>query len=594
MNAREPAARDAAAVAAVLRGETVSYRELVERYQRLVYAVTWSRLGDATLAEDAAQEAFIRAYRSLPLLGNGAKFSAWVTTIARNTAISLGLKQRRELAKRERWALEQPVSEPPAATTEESCPPEMLRLALAELSAEHRESLVLFYLEGKRGAEAAAALGISEAALRMRLLRARAALRERLEARLGESLAQLQPPRSLTPEVMSVVLSSSTAKAGGGATLGTALLAALGKVLPFKIALSIAPLLVGWAFAANWAARRELQKQLRNLRDQEGFRAKIYQQNMSRRNLFWASAKMTVFLGILWWAYKMIEVRLIFGITSGVLLVLLVQRARRLPINRGKYMIHGLIGLLFPIGFGLVIAYYGERETGWGPLITAILLVGMTLHTIALQNAQPPPRLDNNLFLREQQGLLPGSVENAGVVGPLSSAQLFAFARFLGERYLVDDFRWRRRGEELMLKTTGPVKSSLWLALVNVFLPKFRWPHWSWICLKTDGTVSAHCSEYGAQKVREEPGQENYDIGTMERRVASAVAAAWGSFRAGNRVEAERAIGQVPEAEIFIALPAPALTKEGALKAVVVGIVIFIVALPLGMVVVTIIKALKH
>jgi RNA polymerase sigma-70 factor (ECF subfamily) len=67
-----------------------------------------------------------------------------------------------------------------------------LRQTLAELPAAHRECLVLFYLEGKSGAEAAAALGISEAALRVRLHRARAAMRERLEEKLEGSLANLR------------------------------------------------------------------------------------------------------------------------------------------------------------------------------------------------------------------------------------------------------------------------------------------------------------------------------------------------------------------------------------------------------------------
>ena len=101
------AQQDESAVAAVRRGDAERYRELVERHERRVFAVAWSRLGDAALAEEAAQEAFIRGYRRLWLLGDGAKFAAWITTIARHAAINLGLRHRRELNKRERWALEQ-------------------------------------------------------------------------------------------------------------------------------------------------------------------------------------------------------------------------------------------------------------------------------------------------------------------------------------------------------------------------------------------------------------------------------------------------------------------------------------------------------
>ncbi|MCL4180602.1 MAG: hypothetical protein KJ072_23005 [Verrucomicrobia bacterium] len=99
---------DVRAVRAVRAGEAERYRELVERHERRVYAVAWSRLGDATLAEEATQLAFVRAYRRLWLLRDGAKFAAWIASIARHIAINLGLRHRRELNNRKRWALEQP------------------------------------------------------------------------------------------------------------------------------------------------------------------------------------------------------------------------------------------------------------------------------------------------------------------------------------------------------------------------------------------------------------------------------------------------------------------------------------------------------
>ena len=64
----DPVGQDSAAVSAVRGGDVERYRELVERHERRVFAVAWSRLGDATLAEEATQEAFIRGYRRLWLL----------------------------------------------------------------------------------------------------------------------------------------------------------------------------------------------------------------------------------------------------------------------------------------------------------------------------------------------------------------------------------------------------------------------------------------------------------------------------------------------------------------------------------------------
>jgi RNA polymerase sigma-70 factor (ECF subfamily) len=224
---------DESAVAAVRGGDAERYRELVERHKRRVFAVAWSRLGDTALAEEATQEAFIRAYRRLGLLGDGAKFSGWVNTIARRVAINFGLRHRRELNKRERWALENSAisaGENAGAEADSLPTPETLRQTLAELPDSHRECLVLFYLEGKSGSEAAVALGISEAALRVRLHRARAAMRERLEEKLEGSLASLRPAKTLVPAVMAAVLASSaSAKAATAGGIGTAVTGALSK-----------------------------------------------------------------------------------------------------------------------------------------------------------------------------------------------------------------------------------------------------------------------------------------------------------------------------------------------------------------------------
>src|SRR5688500_13831786 len=83
-------------VAAIKDGNPDRYRELIERYQNKVFAVAWSRLGDRDLAEEATQEAFIKAYRRLTFLKDGKKFAAWVSAIARNVAINLGLQRRSE------------------------------------------------------------------------------------------------------------------------------------------------------------------------------------------------------------------------------------------------------------------------------------------------------------------------------------------------------------------------------------------------------------------------------------------------------------------------------------------------------------------
>ena len=237
--------QDAAAVLAVRGGDVERYRELVERHERQVFAVAWSRLGNATLAEEATQETFIRGFQKLFQLADGAKFSGWISALARNIATDLGLKHRRELDKCQRWAMEQSPPEILAETPgdPEEATQETMRQALAALSTEHRECLVLFYVEGKSGTATAAALGIAAPALRMRLLRARRALRAKLDEQLISSLRALRPANLLVPAIMTGVLAAAApaAKAAGviGTTVAVAKSTSNAFALFFKTALPI-------------------------------------------------------------------------------------------------------------------------------------------------------------------------------------------------------------------------------------------------------------------------------------------------------------------------------------------------------------------
>ena len=140
---------DANAIQAVRDGDKERYTELVERYQRMVYAIAWSRLGDADLCEDAAQETFVKAYRYLMALRNPEKFPGWLARIAQNVSTSILRKRRRELDKRERWKLEPHTGQAVLPEEANGTPiAETLRSTLAELPVQHRECLVLYYLEG--------------------------------------------------------------------------------------------------------------------------------------------------------------------------------------------------------------------------------------------------------------------------------------------------------------------------------------------------------------------------------------------------------------------------------------------------------------
>ena len=531
--------QDQQAVQAVRGGDAERYRELVERHERRVFALAWSRLGDAALAEEVAQEAFIRAYRRLWLLGDGAKFSAWIAAITRRVAINCGLRNRRELNKRARWAVEQPAT--PAEEPAELCPPETLREALAGLPAAHRECLVLFYLEGKSGAEAAAALGISESALRVRLHRARAALRERLEQRLGQSLEQLRPSRPLSSAVMGAILSSSSAKMAGGAGLGAKVVASL---LPFKFLTSYFWLIWAIPMLPGVLLRlKTIRMEETNYRDASGFRARLYHDWSSR--LLWPMLLALVAAQVLIWGLVIYTLP-IFGIRTICLAIAVILlpvsflSARRLVISSNRYLIAALVSCLMLMA--------GLAAIGLGLLPTAAFSVCMMCYILPViaGYGSRPLRMDYNLFLRAAQQLLEAApVESGPAESPrrLSKSQLRAFARFLGNRWLVVGHRWERHGLNLRLP---PFKASFLNGVQAAF-----WKRASSLRLDENGSVTARLGANDERALLALHGCALPGAPDLRNQVAAAVQSAWRHFRQGDCALAERAVGQVPDAEVF-------------------------------------------
>ena len=76
-----------ALVKSAVAGDTVSYGELVRRFERSVVTTGWSILGDFHLAQDVAQEVFTIAHGQLVTLRDGSSFGSWVLKIARNRAL---------------------------------------------------------------------------------------------------------------------------------------------------------------------------------------------------------------------------------------------------------------------------------------------------------------------------------------------------------------------------------------------------------------------------------------------------------------------------------------------------------------------------
>jgi RNA polymerase sigma-70 factor (ECF subfamily) len=173
---------DGAVVRRVLEGETELYGVLVERYRKRLgrYAVGFVRDRDA--AADAMQEAFIRAYDALPSCRDPDRFGAWFFRILSN--------QCREAVARRRDTVDISVVDPPSrhfadGALERTEIGVAIADALAELTPEQREAFVLKHVDGRSYEEMTELLGVGVDALKMRVYRARDALRAALGDRLG-------------------------------------------------------------------------------------------------------------------------------------------------------------------------------------------------------------------------------------------------------------------------------------------------------------------------------------------------------------------------------------------------------------------------
>jgi RNA polymerase sigma-70 factor, ECF subfamily len=166
-------------------GSAAAFEPLVREHQAAALALAEALLADADDAEDAVQEAFVRAYRSLGGMQEDRPFRPWFRTILRNHCMDVLRSPRgRRLGGSLEQIDERMWTEPEGSRRLESAElSSVVRAALLELSPEHREILVLKEIEELSYAAIAQAMSIPQGTVGSRLHHARAALRTVLAAR---------------------------------------------------------------------------------------------------------------------------------------------------------------------------------------------------------------------------------------------------------------------------------------------------------------------------------------------------------------------------------------------------------------------------
>lgn len=159
------------------RGERGAFEELVERTQRQVFTLAYRLVGDRHEAEDVAQEAYLRAFRSLGGFREDARFETWLYRIVTNAAMT-------QLRKKGRFGVllsedrEHSAPEPEVRPVDEVIERDELRRALAKLPPATRSIVVLKDVYGFSVQEIASETGLTEGAVKLRLHRARKRLKE--------------------------------------------------------------------------------------------------------------------------------------------------------------------------------------------------------------------------------------------------------------------------------------------------------------------------------------------------------------------------------------------------------------------------------
>lgn len=164
-----------------LQGNMDAWGEIVRRYKEAVFGIALGILGNPPDAEDAAQDAFIRAYENLRRYDLSKKFSTWIFTITANICKN---KLRRErffapLKDASRLLGGQDPAEQLAHEQRQA----LVQEALKSLDEKYREPLVLYYYGDLEYKDIAEALSVPEGTVKTRIHRAKLALKEWLAAR---------------------------------------------------------------------------------------------------------------------------------------------------------------------------------------------------------------------------------------------------------------------------------------------------------------------------------------------------------------------------------------------------------------------------
>ena len=189
-------------VEALKSGDRAEFASMVDAYSAPIYRLALRICGDPQDAEDVLQETFIKAYRHLGSFEGRSSLTTWLYRIASNEAFMLLRRRKPDAISVDEDIVTPDGEQEPVQIKDWCCLPEEefltaesrkhLDTAIDQLAPTLRVAFLLRDIEGLSVRETADALGISEAAVKTRLLRARLQLRELLSGYYAERLQEAQ------------------------------------------------------------------------------------------------------------------------------------------------------------------------------------------------------------------------------------------------------------------------------------------------------------------------------------------------------------------------------------------------------------------
>lgn len=163
----------------VKRGDTASFRFLVDKYQDMAFTIAYKILKNSGDAEDAAQEGFVKAYQQLHRFEGRSKFSTWLYTVIYRSAIDK-THQKRFLKMEAAGYEQQKHTDTPVKQMMQEEQSVLVKKAIDALPPTESLLVTLFYMNDCSVREIADISGLTEVNIKVKLFRARKTLQERL------------------------------------------------------------------------------------------------------------------------------------------------------------------------------------------------------------------------------------------------------------------------------------------------------------------------------------------------------------------------------------------------------------------------------